>query len=46
MRKAGAVLKRKYRLGPAKRSKIKNRGFAKAAPQRRASGPINKWKGF
>jgi hypothetical protein len=46
MRKADAVLKRTYGLGPAKRSQTKNCGFAKAAPQRKASGPINKWKGF
>jgi hypothetical protein len=46
MRKADVVLNRTYGLGPAKRSQIKNRGFAKAAPQRKATGPINKWKGF
>jgi hypothetical protein len=43
MRQADAVLKR---LGPAKRSQIKNRGFAMAAPQRKASETINKWKGY
>jgi hypothetical protein len=46
MRKADAVLKRTYGLGPTKRSQIKRRGFAKAAPRRKASGPSNKWKGF
>jgi hypothetical protein len=45
-RKADAVLKRTCGLGQAKRSQTKNRGFAKAAPQRKASGPINKWKRF
>lgn len=33
-------------LSPAPRSKIKSRGFAKAAPQRKASSPVNKWRGF
>ena len=42
--RADALLKRTYGLGPAKLSQTKNRGFAKAAPQRKASGPINKWK--
>ena len=46
MRKADAVLKRTYGLGPAKRSQTKKRGFAKEAPQRKASGPITKRKGF
>ena len=46
MRKADGVLKRTYVLGPAKRSQIKRRRFAKPAPWRKASGPINKWKGF
>lgn len=30
----------------AKRAKIKSRGFEKAAPQRKASAPIEKWRGF
>jgi hypothetical protein len=46
MRKAGGVLKRTYVLGPAKRSQIKRRRFAKPAPWRKTSGPINNWKGF
>jgi hypothetical protein len=46
MRKAGGVLKRTYVLGPAKRSQIKRRRFANPASWRKASGPINKWKGF
>lgn len=28
------------------RVKIQSRGFAKAAPQRKASAPIEKWRGF
>jgi len=46
MRKAGGVPKRTYELGPGKRSQIKRRGFANPAPWRKASGPINKLKGF
>jgi hypothetical protein len=46
MRKADAVLMRTYGLGRAKRSQIKERRFAKAAPRRKASEPINKWEGF
>ncbi|WP_316214165.1 MULTISPECIES: hypothetical protein [unclassified Bradyrhizobium] len=46
MRKADRVLKRAYGLEPSTRAKIKSRGFAKAPPQRKASAPINKWKGF
>jgi hypothetical protein len=46
MRKADAVLKHTYGLKPAKRSKLKSRGFAKAAPQRKASSQVNKWRGF
>ena len=46
MRYADGVLKRPNGLGPAKRSQIKRRRFAKAAAWRKASGPINKWKGF
>ena len=30
----------------APRSKIASRGFPKAPPQRRASSPVNKWRGF
>lgn len=46
MRKADAVLKASFDLRPAKRSKLKSRGFAKAPPQRRASRPVEKWRGF
>jgi len=46
MRKADGVLKRTYVIGPAKRSQINRRRLAKAAPRRKASGPIDKWKGF
>jgi 5-methylcytosine-specific restriction endonuclease McrA len=30
----------------APRAKIQSRGFAKAAPQRKASAPVEKWRGF
>ncbi|WP_024338010.1 HNH endonuclease [Bradyrhizobium japonicum] len=30
----------------APRGKIQSRGFAKAPPQRKASAPIEKWRGF
>lgn len=46
MRKADAVLKATYGLKPAKRQTIKSAGFRKAAPQNRASAPVNKWRGF
>jgi len=46
MRKADAVLKSTYGLKPAKRSKIRSRGFDQARPQRTASSPIEKWRGF
>lgn len=46
MRKADAVLKSTYGLKPAKRSRIKNRGFAKAQRRNEASRPIEKWRGF
>lgn len=46
MRKADAVLKSTYGLKPAPRQKIQSRGFHKAPGQRRASSPINKWRGF
>src|SRR5689334_20659111 len=39
MRKANGALKRAYVLGPASRSQIKRRRFAKRAPWRNASGP-------
>jgi len=39
--------KRAAHLGlTGKRSKIASRGFAKAPPQRSASRPLNKWRGF
>ncbi|MBR1206580.1 hypothetical protein JQ562_30730 [Bradyrhizobium sp. AUGA SZCCT0051] len=46
MRKADAVLKSAYGLKPAKRSKIRSRGFAKAPAKRTASSPIEKWRGY
>jgi hypothetical protein len=46
MAKADAVLKETYGLKPAPRVKIQSRGFAKSEPQRRASAPIEKWRGF
>ena len=45
MRKADRVLKRAFGLEP-KRQQIKSAGFRKAPPQRRASSPIRKWKGY
>jgi hypothetical protein len=36
----------KHRGITTKRAKIQSRGFAKAAPQRKASAPIEKWRGF
>jgi 5-methylcytosine-specific restriction protein A len=46
MRKADAVAKRTYGLLPTKRQRIQSRGFARAPGQRRASSPVDKWKGF
>ena len=46
MRKADAVLKKNFGLQPPKRQPIASRGFAKAQGQRRASSPVNKWKGY
>lgn len=46
MAKADAVLKKSFGLTPTKRQKIAGAGFAKAERQRRASGPVNKWRGF
>jgi 5-methylcytosine-specific restriction protein A len=38
---------RKKHLGiTAPRAKIASRGFAKAPPQRKASAPVEKWRGF
>jgi hypothetical protein len=45
MAKADAVLKLTYGLKPSKK-KIQSRGFTKASPQRRASTPPDKWRGF
>lgn len=45
--KAKVARVRKLHLGISRpRSKIKSAGFRKAAPQKRASAPINKWKGY
>ena len=46
MAKADAVLKASFGLKPSKTKKIQSRGFGKAPPQRKASSPIEKWKGF
>jgi hypothetical protein len=46
MRKADRTVKKRFGLRPAPRVKIQSRGFAKAAPQRKASAPIEKWRGF
>ena len=45
MVKADRVLKATYGL-KSKRSRIKSKGFDKAPGQRRASTPIDKWKGY
>lgn len=45
MAKADRVFKKQFSIRPA-RKKIQNRGFEKAAPQRRASSGVNKWRGF
>jgi 5-methylcytosine-specific restriction endonuclease McrA len=45
MVKADRVLKANFGL-KAKKTKIKSRGFGKASGQRRASAPIDKWRGF
>jgi len=45
--KAKVARVRKRHLGiSCPRQKIKSLGFAKAAPQRKASSGINKWRGF
>lgn len=46
MRKADRTLKQRFNLRPVQRTKIQSRGFAKAGPQRKASTPIEKWRGF
>ncbi|WP_156433918.1 hypothetical protein [Bradyrhizobium retamae] len=46
MRKADRVMKKTYGLQPTRRAKIASRGFAKAPEQRKASAPVNKWRGF
>lgn len=46
MAKADAVLKKSYGLEPSKRSTLQGAGFRKAKPQRKASTPVQKWKGF
>jgi hypothetical protein len=45
MAKADRVLKATYGLKPS-RQKIANRGFAKSEGQKRASSPVNKWRGY
>lgn len=45
MAKADRVLKTNFGL-KAKKTKIHSRGFGKAEGQRRASTPVNKWKGY
>lgn len=45
--KAKVARCRKKHIGiTPKRAKIQSRGFAKAPPQRKASAPIEKWRGF
>lgn len=45
--KAKVARVRKKHLGiTSPRVKIASRGFAKATPQRKASAPIEKWRGF
>jgi 5-methylcytosine-specific restriction protein A len=46
--KSRVYRKRAKHIGalPASRQKIKSAGFAKAAPQHKASSEINKWRGF
>lgn len=46
MRKADRTIKARFNLKPTPRAKIQSRGFAKSEPQRRASAPIEKWRGF
>ena len=46
MRKADRTIKHRFGLKPTPRAKIPSRGFPKSIPQRRASTPINKWRGF
>jgi 5-methylcytosine-specific restriction protein A len=45
MAKADRVLKASFGL-KAKKTKLKSRGFAKTPPQRKASSPVDKWRGF
>lgn len=45
MQKADRVLKKNHGLR-AKRAQIKSGGFQPAAAQRRASGQVNKWRGY
>lgn len=46
MAKADSVLKKAYGLEPTKRSKLQGQGFRKSSGQKRASTPVNKWRGF
>jgi hypothetical protein len=46
MRKADRTIKARFNLKPAPRKKMQSRGFDKASPQRKASAPVEKWRGF
>lgn len=46
MAKADSVLRSTYGLKPTSRQTIQSQGFRKAPGQRRASTPVNKWRGF
>ena len=46
MRKADRVLKKNFGLERDRRSKLQSRGFQQAAPQRTASRPTTKFRGF
>ncbi|MCK1459128.1 HNH endonuclease [Bradyrhizobium sp. 2] len=45
MRKADRTIKARFGLKPT-RVKIQSKPFAKAPPQRKASSPVEKWRGF
>lgn len=44
--KVARVRKKHLGIRPARHQPIASRGFAKAEGQRRASSPVNKWRGF
>jgi hypothetical protein len=46
MRKADRVLKKNFGLERDRRPKLQSRGFQQAAPQRTASRPTTKFRGF